>query len=414
MTHEISSAAGGSRVSDFTIDTKTGMIIDHNYPIDGSEGYNRLCSASWNDAKDGFRGGYFFAGEEASDGVQLALDRYGNVTEMPWIGYYAHEQQIAVPGFRRRTVVVNFDDDGTSGGPKDNSESELYMYVAGNSWDVLNGTGDLYVFSSPEADNVGELEEGQVITGEWIRVPEAVALDRGPDPATGKPPLDSWVDDPEHDAFDFTRLEDGFYDKVSTRRRGKPAMYFFDTGDADLVDEATGRSWDEWGSIYRMEWQNPRRPTGRTTLTLVARSEGPGTGWASPDNGDMNEEGVMMLQEDRANGPWTQDEARIFSFQRSSNGMLVDPAGTLVAQTLGSDCLDDSGGQCWETSGIEDASQWFGSNSWIFDVQSKRALEDCPECVSDGQLLIMRVGDTFGFAEDGKKDRPDRGRKKDR
>jgi hypothetical protein len=115
----------------------------------------------------------------------------------------------------------------------------------------------------------------------------------------------------------------------------------------------------------------------------------------------MNDDGVIMLQEDRAAGPWTQDEARIFAFQRAADGSLVDPAGTAVAQTVGSDCLGDSGGACWETSGIEDASKWFGENSWIFDVQSKEALADCPECASNGQLLIMKIGDDFDLDDHG-------------
>lgn len=394
LNHEIS---GGSRVSQFTIDTERGTIFDHSYPIDGSEGYNRLCSASWQDAADGFAGGYFFTGEESSDGLQLAIDRHGNVTELPHLGYYAHEQQVSVPGFSGYTVVVNFDDDGTSGGDAstEDGNSELYMYVAANSSGVMSGNGQLYVFASDEQDNVGSLTSGQTIAGHWIAVPEAVARDRGPD-ATGRPPLNEWVDDPAHDAFDFTRLEDGFYDKVASRRGENPALYFFDTGDPTLGN-ATDGSWDKWGSVYRLEWGDAGHPAGTAYLTLVARSDGPSTGWASPDNGDINDNGVIMMQEDPAADPWTLDESRIWAFQRAADGSLVDPAGTLVAQTLGSDCLGDSGGRCWETSGIQDVSRWFGDNAWIFDVQSKDPLADCPECVSDGQLLIMRIGNTFTF-----------------
>jgi hypothetical protein len=389
LNHEIS---GASRVSRFEFDTKTGMIIDHRYVIDGSEGYNRLCSASWNDDGDGFPGGYFFTGEESDDGIQLAIDAKGNVTELPWLGYYAHEQQISVPGFEDHIVVVNFDDDGTSGpdASTEDANSEFYMYVAKNSMGVLRGKGQLYVFASDDAAHVGHLAPGQTITGHWIPVPEAVAMDRG----AGSPPLNDWVDDPAHKAFDFTRLEDGFYDKVSAES-GEPAVYIFDTGDPTLG--AGGVSWDKWGSIYRMAWADPSNPAGMTHLTLLARSSGPDQGWASPDNGDMNADGVIMMQGDPAADPWALDESRIWAFQRAGDGSLANPAGMLVAQTNGSDCLEDSGGRCWETSGIEDVSRWFGPNSWIFDVQSKEALPDCPECVTNGQLLLMKIGGTFNF-----------------
>lgn len=392
MNHEISFPdfnGLGSRVSRFTFDAASETIVDHEYTIDGTEGYSRLCSSSWNGAADGFPGGYYFSGEETDDGIQLAIDRQGRVTELPHIGYYAHEQQVAVPEFRGHTVVVNFDDNGTFGGDAstEDAESELYMYVARNSNGVLRGHGQLYVFTSDEAGNVGDLDPGETIAGWWIPVPEDVAMDDG----GGSPPLDDWVDDPAHDAFDFTRLEDGFHDKVAARS-GTPALYIFDTGDPTLGTPADG-PWDKWGSVYRMEWSDPADPSGMTYLTLLARSDGPGTGWASPDNGDMNMDGVIMMQEDPAADPWTRDETHIWAFQRADDGSLVDPAGTLVATTLGSDCLEDSGGACWETSGIVDVSRWFGPGAWLFDVQGKLPRADCPECVTDGQLLLMKLND---------------------
>lgn len=404
MNHEIS---GASRVSYFEIDSKSGKVVDHYYPIDGSEGYNRLCSASWNDADDGFPGGAFFTGEETSDGIQLAIDRQGRVTEMPWIGYYAHEQQVAIPGFEDRVVVVNFDDDGTSGGDAstEDAEAEFYMYVADNANGVLRGTGQLYVFVSDDNENkghVGTISEGETITGYWIPVPENVALNLNGD-VDGKPELDRWVDEPENDAFDFTRLEDGFHDKVAARNGGLPAVYIYDTGDASLG--ADGQFWDKWGSIYRMEWQDPYDPAGATTLTLLARSEGPGSGWASPDNGDMNADGVIMLQEDPAASGWTRDETQIWTFQRAADGSLVDPAGELIAQTKGSGCAGGGiNGACWETSGIEDVSRWFGPDSWILNVQSKRPRPEWSDAVAadlrtDGQVLLMKVGGSFSFKD---------------
>jgi hypothetical protein len=47
----------------------------------------------------------------------------------------------------------------------------------------------------------------------------------------------------------------------------------------------------------------------------------------------------------------------------------------------------------WETSGIIDASDFFGKNSWLFVVQAHGpSLAPVPRTVEDGQLLIMLPG----------------------
>jgi hypothetical protein len=153
MNHELSDAGvdgqfQNARVSRITLDLHSLAIVDHSYVIDGSEGYNRLCSAEWFDGRDGFPGGYFFTGEEIDDGMQLIIDRQGRVTEAPWIGKYAHENQIAVPGFPGHVVLLNFDDNGGSGVGREGSTSEVYMYVARNSSEVMRGA-DSFTYTRP-------------------------------------------------------------------------------------------------------------------------------------------------------------------------------------------------------------------------------------------------------------------------
>ncbi|MCA9738833.1 MAG: hypothetical protein KC645_14480 [Gemmatimonadetes bacterium] len=383
LNHEISGAA---RVSRFTIDPNALGIVDHAYTLDGSEGYSRLCSAEWVDDSDGFRGGYFFTGEEGSDGVQLAIDRNGAVTELPWLGLYAHENQISVRGFRYHTVVLNFDDNGGSGVGRAGARSELYMYVGRSSDDVLNGTGQLYVFAAKDRSLYpNDLVVNQPIEGTWVKVPAGIATD----PAA----LEAFNDLPDVQAFPFIRLEDGFYDK---RRGLGPRAYFFDTGRQNITDPDDGTPIDPWGSMYRIDYQNWKDPVkGGVTLTLIGRSDGPATGWASPDNGDMNAAGEVMLQEDPANGPWEPTAGArppaIWKLQLNTQGELVDPIGTKIAQVSGGDCSPGAS-DCWETSGIVDASQWFGAGAWIFDVQAHgQAVPACPECVEDGQLLLMKL-----------------------
>ncbi len=371
------SAYDHAMVSSFTIDTETMAILDHSYVIDGSEGYQRLCSAEWVDARDGFPGGYFFTGEETDDGVQLAIDAQGEVYELPWIGRYNHENQISIPGFPGHVVVLNFDDKG--GDVSTGSLSELYMYVARNTNQVLRGEGRLYVFKSDDVANPSQLQPGQSISGYWVEVPAAVA----PDAAA----LQQYVH--QQGAFPFVRLEDGFYDK---RPGAAPAAYFFDTGRSSVGD--VGGPWDPWGSIYRLNFDNPGEPVGgTTTLHLLARSSGPSNGWASPDNGDMNADGVVMLQEDRANGPWLRRPA-IYTFQLAADGSLMDPAGTKIVEVQDPDDPNDDETAVfgWETSGIVDASEYFGADTWIFTVQAHdKTVPSLNLAEDNGQVVFLRL-----------------------
>jgi secreted PhoX family phosphatase len=357
----------------------------HEYTIDGSEGYSRLCSAEWVDAGDGFPGGYFFTGEEQSDGLQIAIDAQGRVTELPWIGLYAHENQISVPGFPGHVVVLNFDDNGGSGVGRDGARSELYMYAASSTQQVLSGEGQLYVFAADDSDLFpNDLSVNVGIPGHWVPVPADIPGDFVA--------LEAFNDDAEVLAFPFIRLEDGFYDK---RPGVGPSAYFFDTGRGSIRDVG-GDVVDLWGSIYRLDFEDPNDPAGGTaTLVLLGRSDGPATGWASPDNGDMDSSGRIMLQEDPAVSPWEPAAGvrppAIFQLQLAADGTLVDPVGTKVAEVAGGDCSPGAD-NCWETSGIVDASQWFGDNTWIFDVQAHdEPVANCPDCVEAGQLLLMEI-----------------------
>lgn len=385
VTHELSvgpeAAAGGalrgSRVSFMTIDTKSLSITDHSYPVDGTELYNRFCSAEWVDAEDGFPGGYFFAGEETDDGLQVAIDQQGRVTEMPHIGKYAHENQISVPGFPGHVVVLNFDDDGGSGVGREGSESELYMYVARNANQVLRGQGELYVFKADDPDALpNDLTAGASLQGHWLPVPEDVATDYLA--------LEQFADDQE--VFPFIRLEDGFYDK---RPGAAPGAFFYDTGRGSITDPDDGSVIDPWGSIYHLAFNDPSDPAGGSaTLTLLARSEGPDLGWASPDNGDMNARGQIMLQEDRANGPWNR-EPRIWRLQLAGSSLDLGPAERVV-DIVNPDDIGGTSVYGWESSGIVDASEWFGEGAWIFDVQAHSV--DAQSSRGDGgQLIYMKL-----------------------
>ncbi len=370
-------------VSHLVIDPRDRRIIDHSYVVDGSEGYLYLCSATWVDTEDGFPGGYFFTGEELDiGGRQLAIDAQGSVTEMPWVGHYNHENQISVPGFPNHVVLLNFDDTSADLDRAGRSESELYMYVGSTSDDVLAGNGQLYVFAPGvgESASPSDLVTGHSIAGAWKPIPGDIAMN--PDGSV----LQAFVD--SIGVFEFVRLEDGWYDK---RPGHRAAAMFYDTGRNERVlDSARTGPADPWGSLYYLTL-DPNDPAGAASLTLLSRSNGPESGWASPDNGDMDEAGTIMLQEDPANVPFDRPPG---TWQMKLIGTTGVSAATRLVEVSDPDCR--GGLECdprvirWETSGIVDASEWFGAGYWISSVQAhSQPVSSLGLAEQNGQIFLL-------------------------
>jgi len=360
-----------ARVSRLVIDRTSLAVKDATYVLDGSEQYVRLCSATWVGAAEGFPSGFFLTGEESSggahDGVQLAIGRDGQHHELPWLGRYAHENLIAIPGFPGKVVLAGFDD--TAG------RSELYVYVAGSEADVLAGTGTLYVFASSQATHSGFLAEDQTINGHFVEVPNPAPLSSSA--------LQTVVNG--LGAFPFVRLEDGDYDHRSGAKGGAPAIYFVDTGSEGVLCGAV--ACDPHGSIYRMVFDR-NDPTGDARLTLLQRSRGADLDWASPDNIASGKNSLMVM-EDPAYGGFAR-APRIWNFHTTAGSGFVD-RGSAVVELPNAECVEALG-TCWESSGIIDASAWLGAGTWLFDVQAHTLPVPALGLLNEGgQLLALRL-----------------------
>lgn len=393
VNHELTAGgvptnAGGAafqyaRVSRLVLDPRTVAVRDATEVLGAAGQYQRLCSATWVGAAEGFPSGYFLTGEEstggAHDGIQLAVGKDGQTHELPWLGRYAHENLIGVPGFPGKVVLVGFDD--TRG------KSELYLYVAASEAEVLSGAGTLYVFSSTGAPHSGALQEGQTIAGRFIQVPSPATL--------SSTQLQTTVTG--LGAFPFVRLEDGDYDR---RRDGDvddegdhrgsnagrhPAIYFVDTGSESTL--CNGVPCDAFGSIYRMEFDR-NDPTENARLTLLQRSRGAAVDWASPDNVAAGQYGIMV-QEDPAYSGFAR-APRIYNFRTQGSGGLVN-RGQAVVELTNAECVDVQG-TCWESSGIIDASAWLGAGTWLFDIQAHTLPVPGVGLRNEGgQLLLLRL-----------------------
>jgi secreted PhoX family phosphatase len=114
---------GFAKVSKLTLNQSNLSVINGTLIINGTEGYEALCSSYLVDGK-GFIHPVYFTNEETNDGLVLSIDVVNNtIKELPWLGKFSHENTIPVPYFDNtinKTVMLEFEDG-------DPTESEVYM-----------------------------------------------------------------------------------------------------------------------------------------------------------------------------------------------------------------------------------------------------------------------------------------------
>jgi hypothetical protein len=397
-----------SSVAKLTLSTNDASVLGAEVAISPELGYLRFCSAGMVGPAEGFSTYTFFTGEETNDivdvpvgapygadpaiapqrqgGYAVALNtETGESAPIPGMGRLNHENTIALPGYNQITMLTT-DDTFTA------ATSQLYMYLANHESQVWEDKGSLWAFQVTRTDDGPvdqwdpfngandylDIQPGDDWQGRFIRVPKEIA--RG---ETGEAPqdaLENWSND--NNVFQFVRLEDLAYDK-----NDPSVVYVADTGASRVVpNPETGRmhrppgvGLADNGRIFKFEFDanNPRKVD---SFSVFADGDAPGTaefvGFTSPDNVDTSTNS-LMVQEDA-------DNAQIWRLDLESG------AWSTVADVL------DTGG---ESSGIVDASAWFGEGSWLLTVQA----HDFPDVRSEvdddgvyrkleaGQLLLMNI-----------------------
>ncbi len=397
-----------SSVSKLTLDTSTGAVVSAEVAISSDEGYIRFCSAFMAGPDEGFQNYTFFANEESNDvidvpagapygpdpavapqrqaGYVVALDAAtGTFSQIAGMGRHNHENTVVVPGGWNQFAALSTDDTFTA------TTSQLYMYLFNHESHLWQDKGSLWAFrvtrtqdgpvdpTDPfnEANDYIDLSPGEEFQGQFIRVPKDIA--RG---VTADPPqdaLENWS--VENNVFTFVRLEDLAYDRHNPR-----VVYIADTGASRVVpDPATGRlhrprgaaGQANGGRIFKMVF-NEKNPKKVDSFTVFAQGDNGGLGafvpFQSPDNMDTSAMS-LMVQEDA-------DNAKIWWYDFGSDSWSV--AAT----------VNDPDG---ESSGIVDASAWFGDGWWLLDVQGHGQFVE-QEQVGDvlfkresGQLLLMKI-----------------------
>ncbi len=394
-----------SSVSKLTLSTSDASVLDLSVALSPELGYLRFCSASMAGPAEGFDDYVFFTGEESNDivdvvpgaefgpdpalapqrqgGYAVALNTAtGDSEPIPGMGRLNHENTVWLPDYSRLAGLTT---DDTFDGPS----SQLYLYTANNQDSVFADRGALWAFRVTAtqdgkvdptdafngANDYLDIRPGDRFSGEFIRVPKDIA--RGQTDLAPQAALEQWSN--ENNVFQFIRLEDLAYDPDQPN-----VVYAADTGRSRVVPDATtGRlvrgpggtvGQADNGAIFKFEMntKNPRKVDG---FSMVAQGDDPATAayvpFVSPDNMDTSS-ASLMVQEDT-------DNARIWRHDLGSGNW------TVVAT------VNDPGG---ESSGIVDASDWFGDGTWLLDVQGSTYVRteqdgDVLRKLATGQVMLL-------------------------
>ena len=396
-------------VSRLTLETATGAVLSADVALPPEAGYLRFCSASMAGPAEGFSRFTFFANEEANDvvpvpggapygadpavapdrqaGYTVALDvASGAFIQIEGMGRLNHENTMVIPGGWNQHALLTTDD--TFNAPS----AQLYLYLANHESHIWRDEGSLWAFQVTRtgddpvdqtdpfngANDYLDLQPGDDWQGKFIRVPKEIA--RGQTADAPQAALEQWSND--NNVFQFIRLEDLAYDKNSPR-----TVYIADTGRSRIVpDPATGRmqrgpggtvGQADNGRIFKLVF-NAHNPRKVDSFSVFADADATGTpefvAMQSPDNMDTSAFS-LMVQEDT-------DDAKIWQYAFGTGTWSV------VAT------VNDPDG---ESSGIVDASEWFGPGSWVLDVQGHgvNVNEEVHDGIlfkrESGQLLLMHI-----------------------
>lgn len=431
-----------SLLSKLTLNGKTGGTLAGSYAIPSSANYQRFCSNFLVSKEQGFERALVLIGEEARDwvnrtgaawpatpfaagaeqaGVVVAYDvESGAYRSIYGMGRANHENAVALPGYHKPVILTG---DDTFDAPA----SQLYLYTAKDGDAVWNDKGRLYAFVSDNlaVNDYGDLHSGESVRGHFIEVPRMIAtgkkLDgsevRAADFGLPLPPAGSNIPDGPQwvletwsnisNAFQFIRIED-----IASDRHDDNVVYLADTGEPRAVpNAATGRlgrgpsgtrGLYPNGRIFRLVLDK-KDPLEVESLSILPNANFDLGGYGNvdvthqPDNVESTKN-ALLITEDPGSHNQGATAARVWRYDLETGAapevvLRVDHSSdpTTPKQRLGN----------WESSGIVDASDVFGKNMFLIDVQAHGWEVDTqvnpgpPNYMREnGQLLLVKIPGT--------------------
>ncbi|MDJ0662301.1 MAG: DUF839 domain-containing protein [Crocosphaera sp.] len=431
---------GGARIHFFDVDIKSKKVVDgglafdrifdragnlitdtSQFPLGAS--LNRFCSGMHVDAGTfGFVDDIYFAGEETNGGTEFVLDvasmgsaQGGALYAAPALGRAAWENITPIdPGNENQVALLVGDD---------REAAPMYLYVGEKDTSAEAGflernglaQGTLYTWVADTGEttpSLGGFTTGANLSGTWVPVvnvdpdaPDAddsdgfdsdgYATQDGLDTQTGRAALlgNTEVSGLTNvGAFLFSRPED-----VATNPNDLTEIVMASTGRSSVFPE------DSWGTTYTFK-NDLTSLTAEATVLYAGDTAGDGQfvgpdfGLRSPDNLDWADDGKIYIQEDRSFGGFCDtsgEEASIWQLDPTNSKLtriaqmdrsVVVPDG--VTDGDPTDCGD------WESSGILDVTELFGSKGRLFILDTQaHSLRDGiiadANLVQGGQLIFM-------------------------
>jgi hypothetical protein len=404
-------------VSHLTLDADAHVLAGSE-PIPDSAGFQRFCSATMAGPDQGLPSYVFLTGEEAPErlavppgapygadpayapandrqsGYSVALDpTTGAFKQVAGMGRHNHENEMVLPGDWDQIAVYSGDDTFTPPAPA----SQLYLYLADDVASLRSDRGSLWAFRATakngtrvdelnpfnDANDYSDIGLGDHLAGRFIRVPLNIAMGlTSEEPQTA---LERWSN--RNNVFQFIRVEDSGYDPTVGPGEN-PVMYFSDTGNGNVVEDPetgqlkAGPGPFNRGRVFRMEFapDNPRKVLDLSILldgNLSPNPFAPGLALRNPDNIGISQQS-LMLQEDT-----TSQVSRILRYDLSTGTWSV---------------VGRVNDQQWESSGIVDASDFYGPGTWLLDVQAHNVNVEGPTLIDGvnyktegGQLLLLTL-----------------------
>jgi hypothetical protein len=161
-----------------------------------------------------------------------------------------------------------------------------------------------------------------------------------------------------------------------------------------------GQNWTN-GRIYKFIFTDPKDPTKATFEVMLDGNDPSAPGYnilKNPDNVDTSTKSLMINEDiidaNRLNATTTTTPYNITNntkilrvdLENSSSNNITDDPDNIVETIAYVNQLGDMAATHgdWESSGILDASRYFGEGSWLTDVQAHTLKEG-------GQVLLLKI-----------------------